>query len=259
MATFLFDSIVFGPVNSRRLGVSLGINLLPNDSKICNFNCIYCECGWTKNNTHTNKEFHPRHNVYNALRDKLQEMQQNNQLPDVITFAGNGEPTMHPDFEGVIKDVVELRDKMAPGAKIAVLSNATMLHKQSVVEALKRVDQNILKIDSAFQETIELHNQPKGNYKLNKVVEQIKQFNSDFTLQTLFLKGSYEGKIIDNTTDKELNAWFSLVADLQPKEAMIYTIARDTPVETLEKVPLLKLEEIAERLRGMGIKVQVSG
>jgi wyosine [tRNA(Phe)-imidazoG37] synthetase (radical SAM superfamily) len=258
MATFLFDEIVFGPVNSRRLGVSLGINLLPNDSKLCNFNCIYCECGWTKNEAGTKKRFHPRIDVATKLEEKLQKMKADGQLPDVITYAGNGEPTMHPEFDGIIDDTIRLREEYCREAKIAVLTNATMLHKDSVMNALLRIDQNILKLDSAYEETISQINIPLGNIDKKRIMEGIKKFDGNFILQTLFVKGSYEGKTVDNSTEKEVNAWLEDVKELRPKEVMIYTIARDTPVPDLEKVSKERLDEIAGMVNQLGIKTQIS-
>jgi wyosine [tRNA(Phe)-imidazoG37] synthetase (radical SAM superfamily) len=187
------------------------------------------------------------------------KMKANAEDLDVITFAGNGEPTLHPSFAEIIDDTIELRDEYFPDARIAVLSNSTMLHKQKVVNALLKVEQNILKLDSGFDTTIQLLNQPHTSITVDKIVEHLQQFKGDFILQTMFLRGSYKGKIVDNTTDTEVNKWISIVKDLMPKEIMVYTIARDTPVETLVKVPLADLEAIADKARDLGIPVQVSG
>ncbi|NOZ47970.1 MAG: radical SAM protein [Chlorobi bacterium] len=258
MAVFLFDKIIFGPVNSRRLGVSLGINLLPNNSKLCNFNCIYCECGWTPGKQEIKQVFHPAKTVKLKLEQKLQEMLSNNKKPDVITFAGNGEPTMHPEFLTIINDTVQLRDKFFPKAKIAVLSNATLIFKNEIIEALQKVDQNILKLDSAFDKTIELLNNPRTKLSASKLINRLKVFNGNFIMQTMFVKGTYNNKIVNNTTEKEVTAWLNVVRELQPKEVMIYTIERDTPVPTLEKVTRKKLDEIAGKINELGIAVQVS-
>lgn len=257
MATFLFNEIVFGPVRSRRLGVSLGINLLPTSSKICNFDCIYCECGWT--NSDGSKELPSRSEIRVMLEARMVEMLNNDEPLDVITFAGNGEPTIHPDFEGIIADTIEVRNRIFPKAKIAVLSNSTMLHKPTIVEALKRVDQNILKLDSAFDETLQLLNQPKKRLTVREVVEHLKQFDGSFILQTLFVRGSYNGKPVDNASGSEIERWLEVVKEVRPKEVMVYTIARDTPIETLSKVPLSELNRIADRIKELGIPVQVSG
>ena len=260
MATFLFDSTVFGPVKSRRLGVSLGINLLPNDSKLCSFDCIYCECGWNPDSRKVKAVLPSREIVSQALRQKLIEMAGQNELPDVITFAGNGEPTMHPDFHEIIDDTVALRNELAPEARIAVLSNSTMLFKTNVIEALKKVDDNILKLDSAFPDTIQIMNLPVGRFQLEKVVEQLKAFNGKLIIQTMFLRGSFSNKLFDNTTDKEVKAWMKLLRKIKPERVMIYTIARDTPLETLEKISIEELNRIAERVKlKLGITVEVSG
>ena len=258
MATFLFDEIIFGPVKSRRLGVSLGVNLLPNDSKFCNFNCIYCECGWTKEKQEK-VDFHSQELVRQTLDAKLQSMLESNEELDVITFAGNGEPTLHPDFDKIIDDTIEIRNKYFPEARIAVLSNSTMLHKYKVVEALKKIEQNILKLDSSNIDTIKLLNNPQGHYNLDYIIDNFSKFDGKFILQTMFLKGKYNEVEIDNTTDEEVDAWLSLVSEINPKQVMIYTIARDTPAPDLEKVSMEKLEEIASKLRDLNIDVQISG
>jgi wyosine [tRNA(Phe)-imidazoG37] synthetase (radical SAM superfamily) len=180
------------------------------------------------------------------------------QKPDVITFAGNGEPTLHPEFAGIIDDTIELRNQLAPKARIAVLSNATMLHKPDVFNALLKVEDNIQKLDSAFEETVELLDCPRGNFNLQKVVEQLKSFNGKVTIQTLFVKGEFKGQTIDNTTEKEISAWLELLQKIQPEQVMIYTIARDTPIDTLEKIPADKLDAIAAEVEKAGFKMQVS-
>jgi len=259
MATFLFDQIIFGPIKSRRLGVSLGVNLLPTDSKVCSFDCIYCECGWTPRKRVKKAVLPSRELVRQKLEEKLSEMIVNNEFPDVITFAGNGEPTLHPEFEGIIDDTIEIRNRLTPNAKIAVLSNATMLHKPSVVRALLKVEDNIQKLDSAFEETVRKIDCPASNFRLNEVVENLKSFNGKVIIQTLFLKGNFKNEIIDNTTEEELTEWLKLMAEIKPSQVMIYTIDRDTPALGLEKVKLEDLQKIAERVREIGFPVQVSG
>ena len=258
MATFLFDKIIFGPVKSRRLGVSLGVNLLPTNVKVCSFDCIYCECGLTPKKNTEKGTLPTREEVRQKLEEKLQEMAGRNQLPDVITFAGNGEPTLHREFAGIIDDTIELRNQWAPEARIAVLSNAGMLHKEDVFTALLKVEDNIQKLDSAYPETVELLDCPRGNFSLEKVVGQLKKFEGNVIIQTMFVRGSFKGKLIDNTTEKEVWAWIELLKIIKPSQVMIYTIARDTPIDTLEKIPLEKLNEIAGRVEKAGFKVQVS-
>ncbi len=259
MSTFLFDQIIFGPVKSRRLGVSLGVNLLPTDSKVCSFDCIYCECGWTPKKREQKADLPSRQLVRKKMEEKLSGMIQNDEWPDVITFAGNGEPTLHPEFEGIIDDTIDLRDQLTPQARIAVLSNATMLHKPSVINALLKVDDNIQKLDSGIEATIRQIDCPTSVYKLNSVVENLKSFQGKVIIQTMFLRGKFNDKIVDNTTEDELTEWMKLLAEIKPSQVMIYTIDRDTPASGLEKVKLEQLQQIADRVRAIGFNVQVSG
>lgn len=259
MATFLFDKIIFGPIKSRRLGISLGVNLLPTDSKVCSFDCIYCECGWTPRKREKKAVLPTREEVKTKMQQKLIEMQQNGESPDVITFAGNGEPTLHPEFAGVIDDTIELRKQFAPNARIAVLSNATMIHKPEVRTALLKIEDNIQKLDSAFTETIEKLDCPMAPFDLNKTVEHLKAFDGNVIIQTLFVRGDVKNRRIDNTTEEELSAWLKLVQEIKPKQLMIYTIDRDTPAKGLERISLEEMEQIAQAARALGFKVQVSG
>ncbi|MDR1153349.1 MAG: radical SAM protein [Bacteroidales bacterium] len=258
MSAFLFDEIVFGPVQSRRLGVSLGINLLPVACKYCNFDCIYCECGWNADHQIKKNALPTRQEIYAALERKLTGMQQSDKLPDAITFAGNGEPTIHPDFSGIIDDTVTLRNRYAPYSKISVLSNATMLHRQKVADALKKADMPILKLDSAFDTTIQLLNQPAKKISVTGLIEQFSSFGKQCIVQTMFVQGVYRGQTVDNTTPVELDAWEQAILTICPGQVMIYTIARDTPTDTLRKVSGEKLREIAARIKKHGIPAQVS-
>ena len=258
MSTFLFDKIIFGPVKSRRLGISLGVNLLPLNSKLCNFNCIYCECGWTLNNKDMFTGFHSLEDIRTALIAKLDEMRKNNQQLDVITFAGNGEPTLHPHFEQIIDMTIDVRNIHFPEAKISVLSNSTMLNKESVIRALLKIDNPILKIDSAIEKTIVWINCPQGNFSLEKVVGNLQKFNGKFILQTMFLKGLHNNQYLDNTTEIEITAWLELLQKANPEKVMIYTIARETPAQNLERISFEKLDEIAARATSLGFVVQVA-
>lgn len=255
--TSLYDNIIFGPVRSRRLGLSLGVNLLPIESKLCSFDCIYCECGW--NADHPGKRrFNAREDVYKMLDETLGKMVKDGTPPDVITFAGNGEPTMHPDFEAIIDDTIALRDKHCPAAKVSVLSNATQIHREDVRRALKRVDNNILKLDSAFDATVQLMNKPQGNYTVARTVELLKVFEGNFILQTMFLRGEYLGKLVDNTTEEEVAAWLKIVEELKPKQVMVYSLDRDTPCQTITKVEKDDLRIIADRVEALGIPCSVA-
>ena len=255
--TSLYDNIIFGPIKSRRLGLSLGVNLLPIESKLCNFNCIYCECGW--NEEHEGKKrFNSRDDVRTMLRSTLSRMVEDGTPPDVITFAGNGEPTMHPDFEQIIDDTIALRDELCPSAKVSVLSNATQIGREDVVRALLRVDNNILKLDSAFDSTVQIINKPVGNYSVARIAELMKRFEGNMILQTMFLRGEYMGTHIDNTSEQEVQAWLELVKEIAPKKVMVYSIDRDTPCQTLEKVSKEELSEIASRVEALGFECSVA-
>ena len=250
----LFDSIVYGPIRSRRLGVSLGINLMPTTAKLCTFDCVYCECGWNKPVLHPNLP--TRADVRAALESQLSAAIE---LIDVITFSGNGEPTMHPDFLGIIQDTCALRDQYCPKAKVSVLSNSTQLGRTDVIEALRLCDNRILKLDSAIDATMRLIDKPvNAQLTVKQIVQWLSIFDGDFTLQTCFLRGEYQGQTIDNTTPEELTAWYKMVDYLHPKQVMIYVIDRVTPLETLEKIPAETMEKIAIPLREKGIDVIVS-
>ena len=250
----LFDSIVYGPIRSRRLGVSLGVNLMPTIAKLCTFDCVYCECGWNQPISHP--QLPTREQVRDALESQLLTL---DVQPDVITFSGNGEPTLHPDFLGIIQDTCALRDQYCPNAKVSVLSNSTQLGRKDVVEALLLCDNRILKLDSAIDTTMLLIDKPVNQHlTVAQIVQWLSLFEGNFTLQTCFLRGEYEGRVIDNTTPEELSAWYQIVDILHPKQVMIYVIDRATPLQTLSKVPTEEMEAIAAPLREKGIDVIVS-
>lgn len=256
--TSLFHDIIFGPVHSRRLGLSLGVNLLPTDSKLCSFDCIYCECGWNAEHP-GGRRFNAREDVRTQLEATLRRMVADGTPPDVITFAGNGEPTLHPEFEAVIGDTIALRDALCPSAKVSVLSNATQLHREEVRRALLRVDNNILKLDSAFDATARLMNNPQSPaYTVRGVVEQMKGFDGRLTVQTMFLRGECDGQKTDNTTEEEVSAWLWLIEEIRPRQVMVYSLDRDTPCRTLEKVPREELQAIAARVEALGIPCSVA-
>ena len=192
------------------------------------------------------------------LREVLTRMVAEGTPPDVITFAGNGEPTMHPDFEGVIDDTLALRDELCPTAKVSVLSNATQIHREDVRRALLRVDNNILKLDSAFDATVQMINKPQGAYTVARTVELLKEFEGKLIIQTMFLRGEYAGQAIDNTADNEVEAWLKLIEEIAPRQVMVYSLDRDTPCQTLEKVSKEELMAIAERVRALGIECSVA-
>ena len=256
--TSLFHDIIFGPVHSRRLGLSLGVNLLPTESKLCSFDCIYCECGWNVEHPGA-RRFNTREDVRTQLAATLRRMVADGTPPDVITFAGNGEPTMHPEFEAVIGDTIALRDELCPSARVSVLSNATQLHREGVRRALRSVDNNILKLDSAFDATARLINNPQSPvYSVRRVVDQMKGFDGHLTVQTMFLRGEFDGQRVDNTTEEEVAAWLRLIGEIRPRQVMVYSLDRDTPCRTLEKVPREELQAIATRVEALGIPCSVA-
>ena len=259
MATFLFNEIIFGPVRSRRLGVSLGVNLLPVDKKYCNFDCIYCECGWTCNKDISATDLPSRNRVRDSLLEKIQEILGGGSKPDVITFAGNGEPTIHPAFTGIIEDTIQIRDQLCPDAQIAVLSNAAAIFKLDIRNALKKVDQNILKLDSTREDTYRLINQPIGYQTVSQIIENLEKFNGKLVIQTLFFRGVFKGTTIDNTREPELIGLFEAYKRIRPEKVMVYTFDRDTPTPELEKVPLYELNAIAELIEKLGIPAEVTG
>jgi wyosine [tRNA(Phe)-imidazoG37] synthetase (radical SAM superfamily) len=257
MPTFLFDKIIFGPIWSRRLGESLGINLLPINRKVCNFNCIYCECGLTPAGNQRGG-FPEAKEVTELLRSKLMEMKTNSEYLDSITFAGNGEPTLHPEFPRIMEEAVEIRNHIFPGVNIAVLSNATLIGENRIFDALLKADLNILKLDSVIAETLKLINCPRSNYQLADILDTLKHFDSRMVIQTLFFRGVYKDITIDNTSEKEVNAWLSVLKDIRPESVMIYSLARDTAVNGLENISAGELKAIAERVEHAGIKTQVT-
>lgn len=254
--TVLFHSTVFGPIHSRRLGVSLGINLMPDDGKVCSFDCLYCEAGFNSQGKGTTG-LPVRKKVKQDLESKLKEMSAANKTLNVITFSGNGEPTLHPEFPDIVADVMDLRNKYYPKAKVSVLTNSTRIFDNEVAEALKKVDNNILKLDSAIDSTMRLIDRPQSKeFTVEKVVDGLKQFAGTGIIQTMILRGEHNGMRIDNTTDEEINALIAAYKKIQPKEVMIYSLDRSTPEEHLVKVEKEELDRIAETIKAAGIKVQ---
>ena len=257
MSTIIYPSPIFGPVKSRRLGISLGINLLPRDGKVCTFDCIYCECGFNSERK-TTTPLPTRKEVTEALEEKLKAMRDKGTLPDVLTFAGNGEPTIHPEFGAIIDDTIALRNTYCPQARVSVLTNATLITREKVFEALQKVDNNILKLDTVDISYIRTVDRPAGNYNLDLITERMKAFKGKAIIQTMFLKGSMEGKTLDNTGDKYVLPWIETVKEISPREVMIYTIDRETPQEGLLKATKEELDRIVGLLAEAGIKASAS-
>lgn len=245
----LFHSTIFGPIHSRRLGISLGINLSPDDGKLCSFNCIYCEAGLNEQGPGTTG-FPSLEKVKTDLRQKLSQMKADGSGLDVITFSGNGEPTIHPQFPEVVDAVMALRDEFYPDAKVSVLTNSTRLDDPKVVAALKKVDNNLLKLDSAIEGTMRCIDAPVSKqFTTGRVIEQLKQFAGTGIIQTMLLRGSYDGQPVDNTTPAEIQALIEAYKQIKPREIMIYSIDRATPGDHLEKVPAEELQAIAAHIQ----------
>ncbi|HIU84154.1 MAG TPA: radical SAM protein [Candidatus Aphodousia gallistercoris] len=258
MTTILHASPVFGPVKSRRLGVSLGVNLLPGSGKVCTFDCIYCECG-LNDERKTSEKLPSAEFVISELEKRLQLMASQGQGPDVITFAGNGEPTAHPDFGVIINETIRLRDLYFPKAKISVLSNGTQVHKPSVFDALLKVDNNILKLDTVNEAYIARVNRPSSHYRVAKQIEAFKRFNGQLIIQTMFLKGyDLSGQSVDNTTDEYVLPWLAAIKEIAPREVMVYTIDRETPDSSLQKASRQELDRIGQLVRQQNVAVQIS-
>lgn len=249
-----FEDIVFGPIQSRRLGASLGVNLLPAHGKICNFDCVYCECGWNKDGR-DDKKLPGYEEVSNALESRLRQLSENGTIVDTITFSGNGEPTMNPDFPQIIDKTLQLRDKFYPHAKVSVLSNATLIAREAVFQALCKVDNPIMKIDASSDQLIRKINKPAGSYNLDDIVEGLKRFDGNFILQTMFLRS----EDFDTVADGALERWMDLVRELRPREVMVYTIDRETPQSNLQKYSVEQMQEMVRPLVEEGFKVQVRG
>lgn len=256
MSGFLFQQIIFGPVQSRRLGRSLGVNLLPVSKKHCNYNCLYCECGFTSSQTN-DLRLPSRTLIKQELEERLISFKEKGLDFDTITFAGNGEPTIHPDFPEIVDQTIFLRDKYFPDVKIAVLSNATTCHKPKIASSLHKVDQNILKLDAGTSSTFETINCPLGNFKFENLLENLRLFKGKMIIQTLFLKGKQDGQVIDNTTPEEIISWLSLLKELQPTLVMIYSVARGTPIEEIEIIPGEELQIIANKVKELGLKAEI--
>lgn len=255
--TLIYPSPIFGPIHSRRLGVSLGINLLPADGKCCSFDCIYCECG-------LNKDFVPkqkmptREEVRSALEAQLIKMRNEGPTPDVFTFAGNGEPTLHPHFPEIIEDTLALRDRYFPNAKVSVLTNATQIIRPSVFDALCKVDNNICKLDTISADYISLIDQPHKGYDVEKIIEKLIEFGPRCIIQTMFMNGEYNGQSVCNVTDSFVSPWLTTLSHISPREVMIYTIDRETPVQGLLKATPAELDSIADRVRALGLECKVA-
>ena len=246
------EATVFGPIFSRRLGSSLGINLLPQEGKICNFDCVYCECGWNKDGL-GDTVLPTREDVFKALQVKLEECSAAGIPIDSITFSGDGEPTLNPEFPAIIDLTLELRERYYPAAKVSVLSNATRIGRPGVFEALRKVDNPILKLDASTDGQVALVNKPAGEYHVAQVVEQMARFQGDFVMQTMFLRGpGWESA-------QWVEGWMEIVRKLKPRELMVYTIDRETPMKGLGKYTVEEMRALVQPLIDEGFSIQIKG
>ena len=249
-----FDDIVFGPIFSRRLGSSLGVNILPSKGKLCNFDCVYCECGWNKDGV-ADRRFPTYEEIIAAFEEKMSSLSAEGTKVDSITFSGNGEPTMHPDFPKIVDAVLGCRDRFFPQAKVSVLSNAFLVGRPAVAEALKRVDNPILKIDASSDELVRQINKPVGHYRLEDVIDALKGFDGNFILQTMFLRSPK----FDTAAPEALQKWMDIVRELHPREIMVYTIDRETPDKSLGKYTVEEMTAFVQPLLDEGYKIQIRG
>ena len=250
----LREETVFGPIHSRRLGSSLGINLLPVNGKICSFDCIYCECGWNRDGK-DDKRIPSAAEVRSALEDKLSTLMLEGVGIDSITFSGDGEPTLNPEFPRIIDDTLRLRDMFYPDAKVSVLSNATRVHVPEVFEALRKVDNPIMKIDAPTDELVRLIDNPAPGYSLARTIEALRRFEGDFVLQTMFLRSPD----FDSSSPEVLDGWKAIVRDLRPRKIMVYTIDRPTPMQGLEKFSVERMHSLVADLIEEGFDIDIKG
>ena len=249
------ETLVFGPIHSRRLGSSLGINLLPERGKLCNFDCIYCECGWNADGL-GDRRLPTAEELREALRAKLTACREAGTPIDSITFSGDGEPTLNPEFPEMIDITLALRDAFFPAAKVSILSNATRIGREAVFEALRKVDNPILKIDAATTELVRRINRPVGGgYDLDEVVANLRRFEGNFILQTMFLRCPD----FDSTAPENVEGWLRIVRELRPREVMVYTVDRETPLKGIAKVSPEEMAEIVRPLVEEGFKIQIRG
>lgn len=257
MSGILWDDLVFGPIKSRRLGSSLGVNLLPGNNKICTFNCVYCECGWGDSPKQLILNFHKKEDILVALENKLKELKSSQFILNSITFAGNGEPTMHPDFSDIVDEVIQLRNRYFPETIITCLSNSTMIGNELVRNALLKLDNPWMKLDAGSQKMFQLINQSFDKILVKDVVENLQKMSGQISIQTLMLRGLIDGEKIDNTQGQELDLWISHIEKIKPIRVILYPIDRETPLSKIEKISKDELESIANKVRKKGIETLV--
>ncbi len=257
MSGILFDKIIFGPITSRRLGRSLGINLLPETAKLCSMNCIYCECGWGKAEEMQPSKLLPASEIIPVLTQRFQQMHHDGVKIDSITYAGNGEPTLHPQFAEITQAIIDLRNTYFPRTIITCLSNSTQLHRADVLEALKMIDNPLMKLDAGTQSMFELINKPFANLKLDDICDNLRKFEGNLSIQTLFLRGKLGDVLVDNTQEEEVQAWLGRLVYIDPHKVILYPIDRETPAKCLEKIDKETLTHIAQEVRALGMETEI--
>lgn len=253
----LFPEIVFGPIKSRRFGKSLGVNLLPAEAKFCSFDCVYCECGLNAQTTGKKKILPTLDEIQVAMEKKFIELAENGIIPDSITFAGNGEPTLHPEFAGIIEETIHLRNAYLPESEITVLTNGTQVKKAEVAQALSLIENNVLKLDAGTNELFHLINRPVSRLHLDEVIDYYSRFEGTSIIQTMFLRGRVNDDVIDNTTDAEITLWLEHIKKIKPEWVMIYVIDRIPPFSTLEKIDKATMKKIAAQVETAGFKADI--
>ncbi|MDO5759621.1 MAG: radical SAM protein [Bacteroidota bacterium] len=252
----LFEEIIVGPIHSRRLGTSLGVNVLPTEKKYCSFDCVYCECGWNEIDTRSHVGFNERKKIKEALEQWCNSHSEQERVKvDSITFSGNGEPTLHPEILGIVEDVISLRNKFLPKAKVTILTNSTNIYKEDVNKALHLIDNPILKIDAGTSEMYKRINKPvSASFK--DIKKGLREFGEKAIIQTILLRSKNKAEEINNTTEEEFSAWLEFIKEIKPRMVMLYVIDRATPDKDLIKLEKEEMESFANRVRALGIKTE---
>lgn len=252
----LFTSLVFGPIISRRFGHSLGINLLPADQKVCNFNCVYCECGFSE--VKTKKIVYPSlEDVKQGLNEFLEQIKVKPVHVDAITFAGNGEPMLNPHFSEIVDYVVEFRNQHFPNVQLVLLSNGYLIKKKGMFEATLKFDKRVIKLDAGSNIKFQLIDQPFKDITLNEHTDLLCRYKGNLIVQTMFVGGTYNGISVDNTTSEEIENWLERLNKIRPEAVMLYSLDRVAPTNTLIQISKEKMLEIAALVEKLGIKTDV--
>ncbi len=250
----LFNEIVVGPIHSRRLGCSLGVNVLPTQKKYCSFNCVYCECGWNEIDTRIKVPFNDRLVIKNELEKYCKNTDKKELAKiDSITFSGNGEPTLHPEILQIVQDVISLRNIYIPQSKVTILTNSTQLSREDVSKALHLIDNPLLKIDAGTEKMYKLISQPV-NCSFEEIKLNILNFGPNCIIQTMLLRGELDGQTIDNLSEEEFSNYLDFIKKVNPKQVMFYSLDRIPPAKHLIKVDKAEMEKYADKLRALNIK-----